>query len=155
MSPRFTVGSLHTLENLPELRKLVFTLSFLYSDEVSLISTITSTNIQKILFAMCSPRNLEGRIWLTLDAGLSSLVDRLRESGYRHTLELEFQITLDLAGRLSDACPDTFLPKFSEKGRVIVSETTTERVLYCSDGSSLQVVSIPTVLEESLFFQIP
>ena len=74
------------------------------------------------------------QFWSSLDTELIRLVDRLRvASGSQHPLELEFQrnhfffeiVTEDL---------DRFLPKFREKGRVIISDAS-GRIFYCSDGT--------------------
>ena len=65
---------------------------------------------------------------------LSGLVDRLRTSGYQHTLDLALRHDTSFAETVSNAGPDGFLPKFREKGRVTVVDTTNEKVLYCSDG---------------------
>ena len=126
--------SIRTLEGLSELRQLTFFDSSLLPEEVSLISTITSTNIQKIVFEPFSMLNFGERFQPSLDTELSGLIDRLRASGYKHTLELEFRLTRNFGKNVLDVRPDWFFPKFTEKGRVIVSETSSGRT-YCSDAS--------------------
>ena len=94
------------------------------------------------MFKPFSKQDLGERFHSTLDAELNGLVDRLRASGYKRTLELEFRHSHYFAETVSDAGPDGFLPKFREKGRVTVLETTGERILYCSDelfGRSLDL----------------
>ena len=130
------VFSIPTLGNLSELRELTCSSSFLVSEEVSLISTITTTNIRKIVFDLLLPGHLEDRFWSSLDTELSILVDRLRESGYEHVLELEFRDRPGFAQEASNAGPDWFFPKFREKGRVNVMERASGRTLYCSDSDS-------------------
>ena len=103
--------------------------------QVSLIPTITSTDIQKIVFSPFSVRDGEGQFWSSLDTGLSSLVDRLRASGHHHVLDVDFRRDVNFAKRVLGAGPDGFLPKFRERGRVTILETPSERVLYCSDAS--------------------
>ena len=71
-----------------------------------------------------------------LDTKPSILVDRLRESGYEHILELELRDRLEFAQEISNAGPDRFFPKFREKGRVNVLERAGGRTLYCSDSDS-------------------
>ena len=127
-------GSTLTLKNPSELRELVFDMSLQRLEEVSLISTITSTSIRKIVFSPSLSRDLREQFWSSLDTELSSLVDRLRRSGYKHTLELEVRHQSDFAEKVPDAGPDAFLPKFREKGRVTISEVGSGRILYCSDG---------------------
>ena len=112
-----------------ELRELVLTSSWPKSDDVSLINTITSTNIRKIIFDQWS---VSPRSGAPLDNALSDLVDRLRASGYEHTLELEFQ-PIKYAYIGFDVNLDKFFPRFIEKGRVTVVETTGGKLLHCSD----------------------
>jgi hypothetical protein len=69
------------------------------------------------------PPDLGDQFWSSLDAELNRLVDRLRASGHQHTLDLEFRSGRRFAEELL-AGLDGFLPKFKEKGRVIISETS-------------------------------
>jgi hypothetical protein len=111
-------------------------LSLLSPGEISLISTITSTNIRRILFATCIPHYPGHDFWSSLDTQLSSLVDRLRGSGFQHVLDVEFRRDLGPADAMvAEASPLTLLPKFSEKGRVTISQSGSRRILYRSDGS--------------------
>ena len=123
-----------TLVNLPQLRELIFPSSLFLPREVSLISTITSTNLRKIVFDLL--RNPKDQLWLSLDTKLSILVDRLRKSGYEHILELEFRVCLEFAQEISNVGPDRFFRKFREKGRVNVLERASGRTLYFSDCDS-------------------
>ena len=109
-------------------------MSLLSPEEVALISSVTSTNIQKIVIRPFLQRGLRVEFWSTLDAELNGLVDRLRASGYRYTLELVLQHDRYFARMVSAAGPDGFLQKFREKGRVTISESRSGRILYCSDG---------------------
>ena len=117
-----------TLKNLSKLRELVFPSPFLRPEEDSLTSTITSTNIQKIVPKPFSQQDLGERFQSSLYTELNGLVDRLRASGYKRTLKLEFRHTPSFAETVSGAGPDGFLPKFREKGRG-------GRLLYCSNWS--------------------
>ena len=110
-------------------------MSSLFQQEVSVISTITSTNIREIVFSPLLVRELEDQFWSSLDTGLSSLVDRLRASGHQHVLNVEFRRDLSFAEMVLGAGPDGFLPKFREKGRVIILEAEWEDTI-CSDGST-------------------
>jgi hypothetical protein len=112
----------------------VFTVSFLLPEELLLVSTITSTNIQKIVFDPFRTRDFGDQFWSSLDTELNGLVDRLRASGYQHVLEMEFPRDLGFAKKNLGAGLDEFLPKFREKGRVIISQPGSGRILYCSDG---------------------
>ena len=79
---------------------------------------------------------------MPLDTTLSSLVDHLRVSGYQHVLDLELRSCLYFAKIVSEAGPDGFLPRFREKGRVIISEIEMGKILYCSDGSLESVLDL-------------
>lgn len=57
---------------------------------------------------------------------ICGLVDRLRRSGYKNTMEVELRaetVTID-----SKAYYKEFLPKFQEKGRVRIVETSSGTV---------------------------
>ena len=124
------VTSIRTLENLSELRELAFTASLLLPQEFSLISTINPTNIRKIVFNLFCPRNLGDEVWSSLDTALKGLVDRLRASGYQHVLELEFQCDLDFSEKVMDGGLDGFLPKFRKQGRVTISQSRGDTLLF-------------------------
>ena len=120
--------------NLSKLRELVFTVTSILQQEISLISTITSMDIRKILFTVYHPRDLD-EYWPSLETELSSLVDRLRGLGYQHVLNLEFRLDSMFTQRIAEAGFNVFFPKFSEKGRVTILDYEGRRILYCSDGS--------------------
>jgi hypothetical protein len=71
--------------------------------------------------------------WSPLDTALSSLVDRLRASGYKHTFELEFQLEPEFTEVDLTVDPDAFFPRFREKGRAIALNPMSGRTVYCSD----------------------
>ena len=106
-------------------------------DEVSLIATITSTNLQKISFParygfeMESEDPLFASYYKTIDDSLCQLVERLRKSGYKHRLDMVFRIGRIPGGEETDF--KTFLPRFREQGRVKVVLELGERVVYCSN----------------------
>ena len=91
------------------------------------------------MFDACDAPNLGDQFWPSLDTELNRLVDRSRASGYQHTLEVEFQHNRYFVEKVT-ADLDRFLPRFREKGRVVISEIlprrvqSLRRVLYCSDG---------------------
>ena len=58
--------------------------------------------------------------WASLDDTLCGLVDRLRMSGYEHTLEVEFPIDVEDMDNY-EAYQEKLLPKFKEKGRVRIA----------------------------------
>jgi hypothetical protein len=122
-----------TLKDCSELRELVFIISWQLSEELALISSITSLNIRKIVFVL-SDCGVEWsyELWWRLDRALSNLVDRLCASGYEHTLELEFRLEFPEIDPEEDL--DAIFPHFREKGRVTISAKRTERIIYCSDG---------------------
>ena len=93
-------------------------------------------NMQKIVLVLYfKGHGWNPRYWShALDTALSDLVDRLRASGYRHTLKLEFQLEPGFAEAHQKAGPDVFFPHFREKGWVTLSEPINGRIFYCSDG---------------------
>ena len=110
--------------------------------DVSLIGSIASTNMQKIVLAL----QFEGSgwnpvYWSSLDTGLSSLVDRLRASGYEHTLELQFQLDPKIAEAHLKLDQDTFFPRFRKKGRVTLLDPTSGRTFYRSDDDLIERIS--------------
>ena len=125
-----------TLSHCRELRELELYTARPTQVVESLITSITSTNLQKIVFsAQALPKWLAdsdvARSRNVIDDSLCQLVDRLRRSGYERTLEVEFQ-TWELAEW--EARSDfELLPKFREKGRVGITRTSVWRAAHSSD----------------------
>lgn len=104
-------------------------------DEVSLIASITSTKLQRIIFPVrygFESKNdpIFMRYYDTIDNGLCRLVERLRESGYKNRLDMAFRVW---------EVPDDermgleeLLPKFRERGRVVLLWKRSEKVVYRS-----------------------
>jgi len=70
------------------------------------------------------------RVEMWIDKQLCGLMDRLRATGHRHTLEVEFRFTNTEDG-LSKVDFTKLLPGFKEKGAVTVIDATRgDRVLY-------------------------
>ncbi|KAF9645200.1 hypothetical protein BDM02DRAFT_3271888 [Thelephora ganbajun] len=120
-----------------ELRQLELYTIFPGKAERAVISSITSTDIRTIVFTS-HPLHVTLCILLDdpcmplLDDTMRGLVDKLCVLGYEHTLELEFRIhsvifDYDLDYR-------KYFPKFGEKGRV--------RVLNTSNGKTLKVIHL-------------
>ena len=65
------------------------------------------------------------------DDQLCELVDRLRRTGHRHTLEakLRFECTEDDVGVVDFTA---FLPRFREKGVVVIVDDACDRILHSS-----------------------
>jgi hypothetical protein len=89
-----------------------------------LLSTITSTELRKIIFSTrymddwrTSPPRMEG--WDLIDEQLCGLVDRLCATGYRYTLEVEMESMKAEGSPEYDNFTKVF-PKFREKGIVTV-----------------------------------
>ena len=113
----------------------MFTIPIPSRKVLNLIASIVSTNIRKIAFVLndCDVGvGWEYPRWSPLDAALSSMVDRLRASGYEHTLELEFQLEPEFADIDPRDDPDIFFPCFRKKGQVTILEKTSGRIIYCS-----------------------
>lgn len=106
-------------------------------DELTLIESITSTNLQKIVLPARHGITIKGdlasaRYYEEVDDSLCILVERLRELGYKNRLDVVFCI---------EEVPDDdemgfreFLPRFRERGRVILLWGKSEKVVYCSDS---------------------
>ena len=122
------------LSHCRELRELEISLPYMPGDEMTLFSSITSTNLRKIVlplryeFGMPLVSCFE-RYPQALDDCLYQLVQRLRRSGYKHRLELAFQ-TIEVP---DDEVFEEFLPKFREQGRVKLISEVDGRVFYSSD----------------------
>ena len=90
-------------------------------------------NIQKIVFVLSDSEWSYAR-WSSLDVALLNLVDRLRASRYKHTLELEFQLKPESAVIDPTDDPEVIFPCFREEGRVTILQKTSGRIIYRSDG---------------------
>lgn len=123
-----------TLENCRELRELK--LRSLEITGPDLISTITSTHVQKVTFCRLgsSPERAFAPMghdyWAQLDSSLFKLVDR-PEHELRLYLEFQFSCTREWTGK---PLFGELLPKTHEKARVRVVDTGNNTVVYCSDG---------------------
>ena len=70
--------------------------------------------------------------WVEIDKELCGLVDRLRATGYRHTLEVELRHT-EVGSDVGKHDFTKFLPKFRERGFVTVIDAVHgDRVLHSS-----------------------
>jgi len=103
----------------------------------SLITSVTSTNLRRIVFSgQGLAERLAGsdvaRSYNVVDNCLCQLVDRLKELGYKRTLEVEFQAWRPAEWEAGSDLRKP-LPKFEEKGRVRVVQTTAWRAIRCSD----------------------
>ncbi|KAF9645186.1 hypothetical protein BDM02DRAFT_3189917 [Thelephora ganbajun] len=119
-----------SLSRCPELRQLEITTIFPQEQVRFLISSITSTNLRKLVLSqLISPHGeniLENPCWAPFDDVVCGLVDRLQVSGYKHTLELEFRTNfVELGDEVH--CED-FLPKFQERGSVRIVEVMSGRI---------------------------
>ena len=112
----------------PELQEVHICSIYPQQQDVASISSITSTNLRKIVlnFLPTAPWQnitwdpLVGVQWSHFDDMLCALTDRLRLSGHQHILEVEFRMEpMDLETGVDS--PE-FLPRFREKGRVRVSQ---------------------------------
>lgn len=104
-------------------------------DELSLIASVTSTNLRKIVFPTRYGFKKGGpaftMYYKTIDDSLCRLVERLQGSGYKHRLEMVFHTweVLDNEG----ISFKEFLPKFKERGQVKLVDGLMNKVVYCSD----------------------
>jgi len=100
------------------------------NSEADLLSSITSTNMQKIIFAQsyafCGSF-MGSTYWPRLDDSLCQLVGQL---GCEHLLEVEFRALAVPHGELDI---ERYLPMFYKKGRVRIVHELTKMIIYCSD----------------------
>lgn len=103
---------------------------------MSLIASITSTNLREIVFPTRYGSQKQGDpafvgYYGTIDDSLCRLVERLRRSGYKHRLDMVFHTweVPDYEGKYYKE----FLPKFREHGRVKFVHGAKKKIVYCSD----------------------
>ena len=129
----FSGGDPPTLSHCPELRRLEIYTTVPEETERIVISSVISTNLRTIAF-LPSPQGFtsytlvsQPHYWEPLDDVACRLVSKLSTLGYKHTLELEFRFD----GTYFD--PDLafggFLPKFRERGRVKILNTSSGEFL--------------------------
>ena len=90
----------------------------------SLLSTITSTELRKVIFPVtCTGIHARGTgEWTFIDKLLCELVDRLRATGYHHTLEVEVR-PKELGIGLEEYDFAKVLLRFREKGVVTIADS--------------------------------
>lgn len=117
------------LSRCPELRRLTVAVVRPQEGEQTLISSITSTNFQRLILVAhpsISNSDLDNAYWRPFDNTLCGLVDRLQSSGYKHTLEVELRA--DIVNIRGEVTHEKFLPKFKKKGRVRIVEISSGTV---------------------------
>ena len=123
-----------TIPDFRRLRELELRVSWPRSAHQALLSSITSTELRKIIFVVWHMYDwgiLISEAGL-IDRDLCGLVDRLRAAGYRRTLEVELRLTV-----MGDG-PEEYdfaicFPGFEEKGAVTVVDVFRgNRVLHSS-----------------------
>ena len=124
LSTNYVAAGRPRLSHCRELRELELHVKLPTQAIGSLITSITSTNLQKILFstqglAETSAASETARLCKVIDDYLCQLVDRLWGSGYECTLEVEFQAWRPPGG----SSLEQILPKFRERGRVRVTQS--------------------------------
>lgn len=102
-----------------------------------LLSSITSTELRKIVFPTNSM--YDGTVfarrmgeWRLIDKQLCWLVDQLRTTGHRYTLEVQLRLTKvgDDPGKYDFT---RFLPEFREAGIVTIIDTVNgDRIIHSS-----------------------
>jgi hypothetical protein len=95
--------------------------------EQIIISSITSTNLQRITFSPFGPLAretllLDDPCWAPFDDMMCGLADRLCMAGCANTLEVEFRVKSVEPGE--EARLEEFLPKFKEKGVVRIGRVS-------------------------------
>ena len=123
-----------TIRDFRQLRELELVTSRPRSPHRVIISSITSIELRKIIFPMRHTYNRMFFVqhvdldWGLVDEQLCGLVDRLRATGYRHTLEVELQLTV-AEGDPGDWDYTRFLPGFREKGAVTIVDAARDNLL--------------------------
>ncbi|KAF9645178.1 hypothetical protein BDM02DRAFT_3120600 [Thelephora ganbajun] len=127
-SPQHVDHSL-TLSHCRELREFEIYAPRPNDTDLNLISSITPTNIQKIILTHSTAFRFSAAhtYWTRFDDVLIQLINR---SEYKLRLEVEFQGVYDTRGEKSVL--KMYLPRFHEKGRVTILSTRNE-LIYCSD----------------------
>ena len=126
-----------TIHNFRQLRELELTVIRPKDPHKSLLSSITSTELRKIVFPAKYANNwvnfaLRVRGWGLIDEQLCRLVDRLCATGYCRTLNVELQL-MDIDDDPGDYDFTKFLPGFREKGVVtIIDVAHGDRLLHSS-----------------------
>jgi len=117
-----------------QLRELELTVALPSAAHKVLLSSITSIEFRKVTFSVCYMSDWGQYLeeWALIDRQLCELVDRLRATGYRHVLEVELRLTE--TGDPGENDFTEFLPKFREKGVVIVVDAVHgDRILHSSN----------------------
>ena len=118
-----------TIHDFRQLQELELEIPWPNSPDQVLLSSITSLELQKIIFRK---EYLHRGMWPSIDRQLCELADRLRAAGYCHTLEVEVRLMVARRDLAEYDCT-RFLPGFGEKGVVTVIDTVLgNRVLYSS-----------------------
>jgi len=119
-----------------KLRELQLMATWPNSTHEVLLSSITSTELRKVIFPVGYMYNswiFAARIleWAVIDKRLCDLVARLGRTGYRHTLEVEVRFTEidDAPGKYEFT---QFLPEFRKKGVVTIIDAVHDLVLHSS-----------------------
>lgn len=117
-----------TLSHCTEFRELQVSVVHLNDAELNIISSITSINIEKITLSHTAAFLLSvgHTFWTQLDDILIKLIERPK---YQRRLEVEFRNTLTRGEQFD---PRTYLPKFVERGRLVVRDPK-GKLIYCSD----------------------
>jgi len=104
----------------------------------SLISSITSTELRKIIFPVSYVRDWrlfsrEMNVWASADELLCELVARLGRTGYHHTLEVELRL-IEAERGFSEHDVDLakVLPEFRERGIVTITNFVCDRKTFFS-----------------------
>ena len=120
-------GTVATIRDFRRLQELELIATRLVSPHEALLSSITSTDLRKVVFLaryIYTWTNFakQTEAWGSIDEQLCMLVDRLRATGYNHTLEVEVRLTeMGHDHRVYDFT--ILLPKFRQKGIVTITRT--------------------------------
>ena len=117
-----------TIRDFEQLQELELRLDW-QATNYHILTSITSLKLQKVIFAT-KVFHWETRPWI--DRQLCELVDRLRVTGYRHSLEVELRRTA-VGDDQGEWDPTKLLPEFRERGVVtVVDAANGDRLLYSS-----------------------
>ena len=110
------MATIHDFERLQELEVKVKRPNHAYK---ILLSSISSTELRKIVFLVWPEFHQLQEAWVPIDEELCGLADRLRAMGCRHSLEVELRVR-EAEGDPESYDPIKVLPGFREKGVVTI-----------------------------------
>ena len=129
-------GTIAMIHHFRQLRELEIIINLPSSCHGVLLSSITSTELRKIIILTREKYNWRVFLrwvepWPSVDKQLCEVVDRLRVMGHRHTLEVELRF-VQVEGDPAEKDFTKVLPGFREKGVVTIIDDARGDLIYHS-----------------------